>query len=201
VSQSRYYTIDGQQFPRVSTVLGIINKPFLATWRGKVGNQEADRVARVATDWGTRVHAACAQLCGGPAVDEDPELWPTVNAFGDWLTANVRDVVACERLVVSRQRHYAGTCDLLATLTDGSLAVVDLKTSKQLSPEYALQLAAYRLALREEGRDVTRRLVVWLPKAEPGVVRTQDYPDHARDEHTFLAALVLWRRLQGEETA
>lgn len=191
--QSRFYVIDGQEFPRVSTVLNCIAKPYLATWRGKVGNVEADRIAKVATDFGTRVHAACAAVCGGPAVDEDPELWPYVNGFQAWLASEVRDVVAVEKLVVSRKWRFAGTCDLLAHLSGGGLAVLDIKTSKQVSPEYALQLAAYRLALREEGRDIGHRVVVHLSKAAPGTVSQHEYLDHERDEYTFLQCLAIFR--------
>ena len=43
--------------PRVSTILAVENKPFLHTWRARVGNQEADRVSKEATDLGSEVDA------------------------------------------------------------------------------------------------------------------------------------------------
>jgi len=188
------YLIDGALYPRVSSILAVINKPFLATWRGKVGNTEADRIAREATDLGTRVHAVCAAALGGPPCDDDdPALRPYATAVQAWAARDVATVLACERVVISRRHRYAGTCDLLCRLQDGALALVDFKTSKQLDPVYGVQLAAYRRALWEEGLTPQRRLVLWLPKAQPGAWELATYPAHARDDRVWLAALALWR--------
>jgi hypothetical protein len=196
------YWLDGTPYPRVSSILAVINKPFLATWRGKVGNAEADRIAREATDLGTRVHAVCAAALGGPPCDDtDPALAPYVAAVQAWVATEVAEVVACERVLVSRQQGYAGTCDLLVRLRDGALALADFKTSKQLDPGYALQLAAYRRALWEDGLLPRRRLVLWLPKAEPGRLVVQDYPAHAQDDVAWMATLQLWRWQQRTRAA
>jgi hypothetical protein len=45
--------------PSVTECLGIIAKPFLADWRGRVGNDEANRIMYDALDKGSRVHHAC----------------------------------------------------------------------------------------------------------------------------------------------
>lgn len=188
-----HYVIDGAPFVRVSSVLGVIRKPYLEHWRGKVGNAEADRIARVATDLGTRVHAACAAVLGGPPADADPDMAPYVQAVQWWAAMQVEAVLGCERLVVSRQHRYAGTCDLLVVLRGGAVALADFKTSKQLDPGYALQLAAYRRALWEDGLKPDRRLVLWLPKAQPGRLEVHEYHAHARDDRAWMAALGLWR--------
>ena len=50
--------------------------------------------------------------------------------------------------------RYAGTCDAVAKLKDGRLAVIDWKTGKRLYPEVALQLAAYannEFAVKHDG--------------------------------------------------
>jgi len=58
--------------PSVTTVLHAVPKPFLAQWRGQVGNQEADRKMNEAMDRGTRVHQACHVYSMGGGVIWDP---------------------------------------------------------------------------------------------------------------------------------
>lgn len=58
--------------PSVTTVLRAVPKPYLATWRGNIGNQEADRVMAIAMDRGSRVHHACYVFATGGGVIYDP---------------------------------------------------------------------------------------------------------------------------------
>ena len=44
--------------PSVTTKLGIVSQPFLAKWRGDIGNREADYRMREAQDKGSRIHHA-----------------------------------------------------------------------------------------------------------------------------------------------
>jgi hypothetical protein len=96
--------------------------------------------------------------------------------------------------VVSKKFGYAGTFDLLAVLKGDTIpSVIDLKTSKDFWPTMALQLAAYREALLEEGKKVSRRLVVRIDKLETEKLEIKEYTQHARDFNAFLAALSLFR--------
>lgn len=52
----------------VTTVLGVAPKPFLSTWRGTIGNEQADRKIRLAQDRGSRVHHACYLRATGGVV-------------------------------------------------------------------------------------------------------------------------------------
>lgn len=206
--QWRYAEIDGEKFVRVSTVLGCINKPSLARWRGRVGNDEADRVSKVATDFGTRLHAALERVNQAAYLPTDyldqPDLYPHVETYREWFMDNVARLVACERRVVSREHRYAGTCDCLVELRTGELALLDYKSSKNgaWQPDHAswaLQLAAYRLALAEDGLIARRRIVLQLPSNEPGRIIEHEYRHHKRDTLAWLAALNLWTWLNGWE--
>lgn len=69
----RYYKVeeDGQTYflPSVTTVLGIaFPKPFLARWRGDIGNREADAKMHEGADRGSRIHHALYVLADGGAV-------------------------------------------------------------------------------------------------------------------------------------
>jgi len=55
-------------YPSVTTILGAINKPYLARWRGEVGNELADAKMNEAARRGSEIHHACAILASGGAV-------------------------------------------------------------------------------------------------------------------------------------
>lgn len=77
----RFYEFEFEEgrkeyFASVTTKLGIVNKPFLAQWRGTVGNQEANRVMSEAQDKGTREHDAWETLVKGGVVLFNPRKKP-----------------------------------------------------------------------------------------------------------------------------
>lgn len=188
-----HYTISGIDYPRVTSIINILAKPALARWYGRVGLEEADRISKASRDLGTRVHSACEAITTTGELPTDPSLAPWAESYSAWLARHVQAVVSTERLLHSARFGYAGTADLVATMSDGTLAVLDLKTSKSLDCSYRLQLAAYQAALCEEGAPCLRRIVVHLPSSSPGVCRAVEYDDAPADFAAFLAALNLWR--------
>jgi len=128
-----HYIVDGQALVRVSTVCAVLNKPFLASWRGRVGNEAADKAAREGAEFGTRLHQALYAFAQDPTVGGwahalAPDLEPHAEAFLGWWWANVESVIAAEQLLVHRALGYAGTTDLVAVLKDGATAIVDWKS-------------------------------------------------------------------------
>jgi len=63
--------------PSVTTKLGSVAKPFLAHWRGDIGNREADLRVMEAADRGSRVHYAYDVFKRGGAVIYQPFNRPT----------------------------------------------------------------------------------------------------------------------------
>lgn len=189
------YLLDGQRVPSVTQILDCISKPFLVEWYGRLGTIEAKRQAREAADHGTAVHAACEGLALGHSVSGyPPGVVPFVETYAKWFGANVRRVIHVEVILGSRAFQYAGCADLVAELTDGSLAVIDLKTSAGVDETFGAQLSAYAHALKEqEGLAVERRLVVRMPRKEPGKLDVHEFtsPD---DWRAFLAASILFER-------
>jgi len=192
----KYYEIDGKKYPRVTAILNIIHRPELERWRGELGNIEADRIRDDMAAIGTSLHNICRlfnrdQSFEIPARSQIGQMFET---YRQWFETAIDTVIETEQLVVSRKFGYAGTFDLLAVLKgDTTPSVIDLKTSKDFWPTMALQLAAYREALLEEGKKVDRRLVIRIDKLETGKLQIKEYSQHARDFNAFLAALSLFR--------
>lgn len=208
---SVYYEIDGERYPRVTAICAIVANMGLAYWRGRVGNVEADRVSREATNLGTRAHKAVEQYikrhtesCLDTPCNQHPcgvwwsamrsDIQPLVMAYVEWHEEHIRAVIACEKLTVSRLHKFAGTVDLVAVLdNDPWPTVIDVKTSNSVGESWGLQTAAYQLALDEEGIECGRRVIIQLPSKEPGVCNQHDLDDDDKDQRAFINALKLYR--------
>ena len=55
----RYLTPNGDAYTSVTTVLSDYNKAAILEWRKRVGNEEANKISRLASSRGTRVHSLC----------------------------------------------------------------------------------------------------------------------------------------------
>lgn len=98
---------------------------------------------------GTAVHHLAEQLSTTGEVDAPDELAGYVEGFAEFLDDWQITPVLTERPCGNRTHHYGGTFDLLATspyLAGGKLVQIDLKTSKGVYGETALQTAAYSRA-------------------------------------------------------
>lgn len=202
--QLSYYVIDGVQYPRVTNILKIIDKPGLSRWRGRLGNAEADRVAKAGSDFGTEFHALASDINRGEHLKrgwQPPgEFRNQAFAYIDWLHKHVSSIQAVEKRTYSPQRCYAGTLDLLATIRGDSLpSIIDIKTSNNTSIDWPLQLTAYKEAEEELGQPIQRRLIVRVPKTAPYDVVVFDYKNHDDDSIVWDNTLRLWLWCQGDK--
>lgn len=93
----RYYKIlagDGtfEYFPSVTTILEVVNKPYLGRWRGEVGNETADKKMNDAARRGSAVHHAAAVLARGGRVD--------------WVNTDLDRDEEKEKLYATLMYHY-----------------------------------------------------------------------------------------------
>jgi hypothetical protein len=105
----------------------------------KAATEERDR----AGDRGTRAHAAIADGLAADALD--PDIVGFVAQYHDAMHTLGARVLWAERQVFNLKYGYAGTGDLLVVLPDGRIAVVDLKTSKGIYLDHAIQIMAYAM--------------------------------------------------------
>lgn len=138
-----------EYFPSVTTILSASPKPYLAKWRGDIGNEAADRVISEAKHRGSSIHAACETLVKGgvvalsvPGYDCIPERELrdiatyrkviVINSQDEylqvWRYARLLEVLKPEMIeteltVYSIAEKYAGTLDILMFIQEGEYAI------------------------------------------------------------------------------
>lgn len=186
------------RYPSVTTVLKVIEKSYLDAWKSRVGSGEANRVLHNAQTFGTEIHSIAEKLARGEEVEIPKKYAPYAQAVQDFLDDWVEEVHGTELVLISPARGYAGTLDLYCTIKPergGGRAIVDLKTSRQLTREHGLQTAGYAILLRDNNHEVHRRLVVRIKKeaGAEGKYHVREYGDHAGDVKAFLAVLEVFK--------
>jgi hypothetical protein len=157
-----------------------------------------------AADIGTAAHAAISGwLTTGKMSGDLPDasLWAAMS-FQDWWNESGLKVVRSEQPVWDIELGYAGTVDVIVEAPDGSLGILDVKSSKSVYDTHHLQVAAYMHAARN-----------WAPIQWGKIVRVPKTSDETRIEvkdlgdmygrkltegqlmEAFTAALTAWRVL------
>ena len=110
------------------------------------------RIKDDAADIGTETHGIIENiLTGGVPVAVPSALKSVIDSFTNWFSqSGIESIELAETMVYSAKHKYAGTIDVVARMQDGSLAIIDWKTSNGLYKETALQLAAYGVAYTEQ---------------------------------------------------
>jgi hypothetical protein len=115
-----------------------------------------EKKSRKAADIGTMLHEYAYALENHLPFDEaqieqHPDADKVRNAIANLLTWHKTSkdiVIKSEQIVGSCTHWFAGTFDRLVS-RDGLIVLSDFKTSNSISVEMKLQLAAYRIAIRE----------------------------------------------------
>ena len=171
----RYYWNGEGPLPSVTTVLEILDKPALTTWKAKeaakaifyalgVGETfpDAEEAAQFALKESRKGRDTAANVGSGVhhladmalrASESDPNAWqvsddtqPYLDAFRAFSDRYERSSFVSSEKMVWSLNGYAGTYDLLMMI-GAELWLIDIKTGKGIDyPEYALQLAGYRWA-------------------------------------------------------
>lgn len=139
--KQRYgYEIEGMWMPRVTAVTSLVSgAPMMFRMRE-------------AADWGTLVHETIGSMLKGEEIQVDPRITPSLNAFSDWKRDYHMEIAkpqeSIEKRVFDPENLYAGTVDLVCKV-QGTLGILDLKTSTVIREEHALQTAAYFFAYNQ----------------------------------------------------
>lgn len=162
----RTYIVGDNEYPSVTSVLGIEENEPLQKWKDAVGEEEALRVSRRATRRGTIVHDMCENYINGTfEVDRyNPLNYMLFNPIKKVLDEHVDDVFAVEKQMFSHKLKTAGTLDLGANF-DRIRSVIDYKTSTRYKNEdeitnYFIQLSIYAYMLNEHFDAGIKQVVV-----------------------------------------
>lgn len=146
----RYYTTpSGVRLPSVTTVVGAKKKQIIMEWRNRVGEVEANRISKLATGRGNRVHNLAEKYLKNEKIDWLREMPDAVEMFRSLIEHmnRINNIHYIEQSLWSERIGVAGRVDVIAEW-DGVLSVIDFKTSKKLKkrediPEYFAQCTAY----------------------------------------------------------
>ncbi len=154
-----YTTQDGTRVPGVTTIVGRFkDSGGLIYWAWDQGRQGLDyrQTRDSAADAGTLAHEWVEQALHGeilaPLGDEATEIermaWKGMEAFLMWQKLSRLEVIATEESMVSEIHSFGGTIDAVMQDEEKRVYLGDWKTGR-VYPDHLLQMAAYRLLLRE----------------------------------------------------
>lgn len=159
-------------FPSVTSILSVIAKPALESWKIEQGilsalsldrnkdeslNHFAKRivdnmksVAAEAPTFGTKVHRVLERYnMNRDEPDKDDELYDWFKEYKLWFDQYITKVYNAETVLVNKQHGYAGTVDLIADHVQWGKCVIDFKTQNikkraRFYETWIYQLAAYQ---------------------------------------------------------
>lgn len=144
------YVIEGNWYPRVTSIISIKSKPALYKFYGDATSfGHALSISGRSASQGTKIHNAIETILKGGEPEVDEEIKPAIGAFLDFQdNFEVRvDPEAIEKQVYHKAHRYAGTVDALADI-NGKYGILDIKTSSGIWRDYNLQTSAYLAALQ-----------------------------------------------------
>ncbi len=133
---------------------------FLEQWRGKVGNQQADKTSKESREIGTAVHKAIEDRFHGETEIDDPQVKRMVdNLWRDFVVPFDVRPIKLEQTYTSELFKLQGTADGEIDTNKWKNVTVDWKTSNQLDAKGGpLQLSMYDYMRGGDGKGVLVRI-------------------------------------------
>ena len=152
----KYHTPEGIDLPSITTCLSILSRDGIAAWRKRVGEEEANRISRVASTRGTKVHEIIEKYIDNKEDYSDgytPDIIQSFNDVRDILDNRIGTVFAQEAPLYSNHLGVAGRVDCVAEFDD-ALSIIDFKTSRKkkfhsMIKQYFMQESAYSIMWEE----------------------------------------------------
>jgi len=186
--EGRFYkTPSGLWVPSITTVLGSFKADSLASWRERVGYEEAEQIARQAAFRGTQLHNFCEQYLTNVVMNYrammpgDLELFKIIRPELNKIS-KIRHV---EAALYSEKARVAGRSDVIGDY-DEVLSVVDFKSTTKSKKEewidnYFEQATAYGMMYEELTGIAIPQIVVIIAGRESGIQTFVKKPEDYRD--------------------
>jgi genome maintenance exonuclease 1 len=182
----RYYTSpSGKRLPSVTTVVGAMKKQAIMEWRNRVGEVEANRISKLATGRGNRVHDLAERYLKNERIDWMREMPDAVEMFRTLIPhiQKINNIHYIEQALWSERIGLAGRVDLIAEW-DGVLSVIDFKTSKKIKKsediqDYFAQCTAYSGMYEEHvGIGIDQIVIVMAVENEEPIIFVEKVENH-----------------------
>ena len=186
-----YQTPNGNSYPSVTTVLSDYNKKAIFEWRERVGAEEANRIARSASNRGTKLHTVCEKYLLNEMTDLKlqtmmPDTKELFLSLKPHLDNHIGEVYSIEQALYSTELRLAGRVDCIAQWDD-ELAVIDFKSSTKPKLEenilnYFMQCTAYATMFEEITSKPINKLVIAIAVADgTNQIFVREKTDHYMD--------------------
>jgi len=172
----RYETPSGALYPSVTTILSHKSKPYIQEWRKRIGAKEADKISRVASVRGTKIHTLCEDALNNKEEDVsklsllDQEMYKEFRP----LLNDIDNIRCLEATMYSDHLRLGGQADCIAEYK-GQLSVIDFKTSKKRKTRsqcynYFIQCSAYAIMFEERTGIPINNSVILMAQEDDGPV-------------------------------
>ena len=153
----QYLTPEGNSYPSITTILSSKGNPAIEAWKKRVGEEEAERISRVARTIGNALHDNSEKYLKNEMTKDD---FSNLSNMDKWMFKSFRNlldridnVIALETALYSDNLKIAGRVDCIAEF-DGVPAIIDFKNAKKPKKEewiedYFLQATFYSYAFYE----------------------------------------------------
>ena len=166
-----YFTPDGK-FPSITTILGkTANQTWLQAWKDRVGEEEANRISKKATDRGTLIHEYAERYFNSEEIFIDlvKESSDVIQMSKDLIRiteSGVEEIWGQEQILWNNKLCYAGRCDMVG-IWNGIPSIIDFKTSKKTKyikqiKDYFIQCCAYAVAHNQMFGTGIRNIVILI---------------------------------------
>jgi len=194
----RYYRVeDGGELLKLVSITSVtshFNKEIFVKWRKKVGDDEADRITKLATSRGTDMHTLTEFFLKNLDLPSDTlPISEFLFNIAKSTLKNINNIYSLEGSLYSKQLGIAGTVDCIAEY-NGELSIIDFKTSKKPKPRewidhYFVQCCAYAAMLYELTEIPVKKFVIIMSCENGECVVYEEY-----DKAKYLKLLVQYIR-------
>ncbi|NBO99952.1 MAG: exonuclease [Proteobacteria bacterium] len=168
-----YVTSEGNRYPSVTTMLSHFSRKSIQEWRNRIGQEEANKISRAASNRGTKLHKIVEKYLANEDMEItnqfQAELFKSIIPYLNYID----NIHLQEKYLYSNYLRLAGTVDCIAEYK-GKLSVIDFKTSSRQKQEdwiesYFVQTAAYAIMFEE-------RYKIPVPRITIIIAVENDYP-------------------------
>lgn len=177
-------------------------------WLAGKGWDEAEALKSEAGDKGSKVHKAVEMLMAGNEIkmedkyfnnssEEQEDLgvdeYKAACSFKNWYDKEKPEFILSESTVFSNEYKFAGTVDAVVKIGDITW-IIDFKTSQYIWPSMEIQISAYKQALKEMGRNVSKVKLAILQLGYKKNKAGYKFTEIEDQFDLFLAARKIWEK-------